>query len=284
MHPVSLPAPARQTRTQYRHELRSLIYVTLDDANGGIIRNLNRYGATVQAVGRLRHEQRVRLRFELRFPRLRVETYGRVAWSNPSGQCGIRFEELPAITGHQINQWIFCSLLDALARHSDHPHSIFGASVVSIASRGNVGDENSLRDDGLNVSIAPRPAIRLKRIAEELEVPHHYTEAGLPALERALPAQTDWLARRLSGSNLAWLVDGLVVVAGLLLFGLIFLSIAHELPQWPLLPGAASIAAVFVGAGYWTLFTIFGGASLGARVARAAAADLDEQEGAGRFR
>jgi hypothetical protein len=43
----------------------------------------------------LRPQQRVRLRFELRGPRVRVETYGHVSWAHSSGQCGIRFEELP---------------------------------------------------------------------------------------------------------------------------------------------------------------------------------------------
>src|SRR5580700_5789322 len=122
---------ARQARAHYRHELRTLTYVTLDDANGGIIRNLNHEGVAVQAVGALRQQQRVRLRFELRFPRVRVEAYGQVTWASPSGQCGIRFMDLPARTSLQIDQWIFSNLLDAIARDTTQPRSIFGASVVS---------------------------------------------------------------------------------------------------------------------------------------------------------
>ncbi len=160
--------PARQARTHYRHELRTLTYVTLDEANGGIIRNLNHEGVAVQAVAPLRQHQRVRLRFELRFPRLRVETYGQVSWASPSGQCGIRFVDLPARTGHQINEWIFSNLLDAVARDADHPRSIFGASVVSIAREENVREENVREEnapeenDGLTLSASPRPAIRLE--------------------------------------------------------------------------------------------------------------------------
>src|SRR5271166_6188337 len=125
--------PARQTRPHYRHELRTLTYVTLDETNGGIIRNLSHEGVAVQAVGPLHQRERVRLSFELRFPRLRVETYGQVSWATPSGQCGIRFVDLPERTRHQINEWIFSNLLDAVARDADHPRSMFGASVVSIA-------------------------------------------------------------------------------------------------------------------------------------------------------
>src|ERR1700720_845384 len=98
------PLPERQARTHYRHEQRTLTYVTLDDANGGIIRNLNHEGVAVQAVAALRPQQRVRLRFELRFPRLRVETRGEVVWSTSTGQCGVRFLDLPPRMVRQINE------------------------------------------------------------------------------------------------------------------------------------------------------------------------------------
>ena len=157
----------RQARTHYRHELRTLTYVTLDEANGGIIRNLSHEGVAVQAVAPLHLQQRVRLHFDLRSPRVRVETSGEVCWARSSGQCGIRFVDLPARTGHQINEWIFSNLLDALARDAGHPRSIsgasiFGASVVSILGEDDIGEENSAEEsDGLTVSPSPRPAIRL---------------------------------------------------------------------------------------------------------------------------
>src|SRR5512141_1860528 len=85
---------ARQARTKHRHELRTLTYVTLDQANGGIVRNLTREGIGVQAVAAVHPLQEVRIRFELRHPKLRVEARGQVMWSTFSGQCGIRFIEL----------------------------------------------------------------------------------------------------------------------------------------------------------------------------------------------
>jgi hypothetical protein len=255
----------------YRHELRTLTYVTLDDAKAGVLRNLNRQGVALQAVGALEPQQCVRLRFELKFPRLRVETSGQVSWAEPSGLCGIRFVNLPARTGHQIDEWIFSSLLNATARGAAHAHSMFGGPVVSIAREENVPEENVYeKSGGLTVSAAPRPAIRLEPGVAE--------RAGDPY------AQLNWLSRPISGRTLTWLVDGLVVTAALLLFALIFLSIAHELPPWPLTLGAA--AAIVVAAGYWAVFAFLGGSSVGERLARAVSGveERDEGEDAVRIR
>jgi hypothetical protein len=292
MQAISLPA--RQTRTSYRHELSTLTYVTLDEANGGIIRNLNSGGVAVQAVGPLRQEQRVRLRFELRFPRLRVDTYGQVSWASPSGRCGIRFVDLSARTSHQIKEWIFASLLDAIARDSVLPHSMFAPSIFAKAHVGdapgnNVQDETSLEEhDGLTLSAPPRPAIRLRTDVTWRDETHDLDlpiENVLASLDPEDPAQTNWLSQPLSGNTLAWMVDSLVMIAGLLLFALIFLAIAHEVPRWPLTLGAATAAAVFVAATYWTLFATFGGSSLGARLAQATSGlDEEESDEADRFR
>src|SRR5713226_8051015 len=255
--------PARQARTHYRHELRTLTYVTLDEANGGIVRNLSHEGVAVQAVAPLHQEQRVRLRFELRFPRLRIDTSGQVSWARPSGQCGIRFVDLPALTRRQIDEWIFSNLLDAVARDAAHPRPIFGGSVVSILREENVPQQ----EDGLTLSAAPRPAIRLEPSLGEQDsaAPNHREEAP-PDLVDGQNEELNWLSRPLSGRYLAWLVDGLVVTAALLLFALIFLSITHELPPWPLAVGGASAAAVLVAATYRTMFAVFGGLSLGDRL------------------
>jgi hypothetical protein len=266
--------PARQARTNYRHELRTLTYVTLDEANGGIIRNLNHAGVAVQAVAPLREQQRVRLRFELRFPRLRVDTSGQVSWTRRSGQCGIHFVDLPATARQQIDEWIFSNLLESIAHDAGHTRSIFGASVVPIAGQEDAAEE----DDGLTLSFAPRPVIRLEpsldRRDEVVGAVHREQD-----LAESPEEQVSWLARPLSGSTLAWLADGLVVLAALLLFALVFLSIAHEVPPWPITLGTATAAAIFVAAAYRMVFAFFGGSSLGARLARAASSVEEEEEG-----
>ena len=277
--------PAQQARTHYRHELRTLTYVTLDAANGGIVRNLNREGVAVQAVAPLRQEQRVRLRFELRFPRLRVETYGQVTWAGPSGQCGIRFVDLPLQTARQIDQWIFSNLLDGIEPEGDRGRSIFKDPWPSLAVKENAIEQN----DGLTVSAACRPAIRVEAqyaARNEGKFPGRHRERNLTEEPDQSDAQLNWLSRPISGQTLAWLVDSLVMIAGLLLFALIFLSITHELPPWPLAVGAISSGAVLVGAAYWCVFAVFGGASLGARLAGSASVlkQEEEPEDARRFR
>jgi hypothetical protein len=279
--------PARQARSHYRHELRTLTYVTLDSANGGIVRNLNSEGVAVQAVAPLREQQRVRLRFDLRFPRLRVDTFGEVSWAASSGRCGIRFVEMPAQTARQINQWIFSNLLDEAAREAEG-RSIFGTSSPS--SMLEKVEEDTLEEiDGLTVSAAHRPAIRIELRCDErseTQIASELQEGNLVDSEFETDAKLNWLSRPISGRTLAWLVDSLVMIAGVLLFALIFLSITQELPSWPLTAGAASSAAVLVAAMYWALFAVFGGASFGARLADAASAfkRREEEQDAERFR
>ncbi len=258
----AVPFPARQERTRYRHELRTLTYVTLDEGNGGIVRNLNHEGVGVQAVGALRPRQRVRLRFELRHPRLRVDTAGDVTWSSASGQCGIRLVDLPEGIRRQIDEWIFANLLDSLS-HEQAGGSMFGARVLG-------GTE----EDGLILSGGARPVIRMPAPVNQ------QPRAGEQGSE------LDWLSRPVSAKTLARLVDALAVIAGLLMFAVIFLAIAHELPSWPLTAGIFAGVAVFVTGAYWFVFSRFGGVTLGKRLAQlsGAATGIKTEEDATRFR
>ena len=273
-------SPARQPRPHHRHDLRTLTYVVLDQANGGIVRNLSHQGIGVQAVAALRVHQIVRVRFELRNPRLRVETQGEVVWSVASGQCGIRFLELPPRMIRQINEWIFGSLLESIPLHSVwHTDSMFSNPAPSTRS-----PEIS---DGLIVSPKPQKVIQLEPpVPREFDPPEE-AEASTEDLLAELSQDGDWLSRPLSTRTLAAVVDGLVVVASVLLFSLVFLSIAHELPKWPLNLAAAVGATAFVAALYWGFFRAFTGTTVGARLARLASADQEEEkekEEADRFR
>jgi hypothetical protein len=309
MQPASFAAP--RGRSHYRHELGTLTYVTLYEANSeqgngqetnvGVIRNLNHRGAFVRLVAPVSPRQRLRMRFELKGPRVRVETHVEVTWTGSSGQCGVCFVDLPARTCQQINEWIFANLLGAAARESDP-------------------------EDGLIVSASPRPAIQLGMVSAKREshqeqqepqapvvpqprtpppreqhrpekvngqlhavpsartsaVSPHYSSVRLP--ETA--AQNSWLSQPLSGRTLAWLVDSLVMIAALLFFALIFVAIAHELPPWPLTLALVLGAAVFVGLAYWILFEFWGGASLGVRLAETTSGRKSAENGkeANRFR
>ena len=267
---------ARQARAHHRHDLRTLTYVVLDEANGGIIRNLNHQGVAVQAVAALRLHQTVRLRFELRSPRVRVEARGEVLWSNSSGQCGVRFLDLPPRLIRQINEWIFGNLLESIPQHSPRSGGMLW-NVDSIS--GSTGES-----DGLIVSQAPRKIIHLESQALPMESSPAEDEPS--RVVAGDPLELDWLSRPLSGRSLAWTVDSLVFVASLLMFGLVFLSVTHELPKWPLSLEAGCAAAILVGALYWGFSIVFGGASLGVRLARLNGCDQEdnEEEDEDRFR
>jgi PilZ domain-containing protein len=259
-------SPARQARAHHRHDLRTLTYVTLDQANGGIVRNINHEGIGVQVVAAVRPRQQLRVRFELRYPKLRVETRGEVIWATFSGQCGIRFLDLSPRTARQINEWILGNLLEGATLNEDRFSTIFGEA-----------DRREAEHSGtLTVSGTPVKVIELPN--REEPKPEVAAEAELPEQPAA---ELDWLSQPLSGRGLAWTVNSLAVVAALLLFSLVFLFVTRELPKWPvsMLMGAA----IFVAAFYWGFFKLFGGTSPGARLARLAGYQEDEEEMA-RFR
>src|SRR5450432_3521429 len=209
---------ARQIRGQLRHELRTLTYVTLDQANGGIVRNLTHRGIAVQAVSAVAPGQRLRVRFELKSPRLMVAAHGEVMWSTASGGCGIRFLDLSSRLTRQINEWIFGCLLAGLPPHADSRFS--GKSLMLVGERE--------EDDGLMVSAAPVSVIQLPLRPEQAAI--HFRSAGESFAEAA---ELDWLSRPLSGRGLAWTVNALAVLAALLLFALVFLSVIGEAPKSP---------------------------------------------------
>jgi hypothetical protein len=277
-------SPARQTRAQHRHQLRTLTYVTLDQANGGVVRNLTDEGMGLQVVSAVRPRQQLQVRFELRYPKLRVEARGEVIWATFSGECGIRFLDMSPRTTRQINEWIFGNLLEEISIHADTPDSMFSRESAQPPGVAKFPDSRSgpvalpIEDDGLLVSPTPVNVIELPTRREPpppaVPVMRHYAEPD--------PARLDWLSQPLSGKALAWTIHSLVVVAGLLLFSLVFLSVTREAPRWPLpmAGGAALVVAVL----YWVFFEVFGGSTLGARLERLAGYHQDDEETDARFR
>jgi len=276
---------ARRARTQHRHELRNLTYVTLGESNGGIVRNLTHAGVAVQAVAAVRPGRELPVRFELRGPRLRVETRGEVIWATPSGQCGVRFIDLSPRMMRQIDEWILGSLLVGLPVHEGLGKSTFETKSLALVATGRdkEADENELSNellnDGLMVSAAPVKVIELPlrreatRVCDEVEI--------LPSFAAMPPGQLDWLSQPLSGRSLAWTINTLAVLAALLLFALVFLAVTREPPQRPFTMAVG--AAVAVAGLYWGFFKVFAGGSPGARLARLRELSGDEDEDA-RFR
>ena len=272
-------SPARQARAQHRHELRTLAYVTLDQANGGIVRNLSHSGIGAQVVAAVRPRQQLRVRFELRYPRLQVEARAEVVWATFSGQCGLRFLDVPPTLKQQINQWIFGNLLEGISLHAEHSGTIFAPrhdNVVVNKAAGNGHSSIAAEEeaDGLMVSAAPVAVIALP-VRQEPPEPAFTDEAVIAAPDSA-STESDWLTQPLSGRALAWTVDTLVVVAALLLFALVFLSVTREAPKWPL-PVISGVALTMAGL-YWVFFRYLAGGSLGTRLARIADAEGRDRE------
>src|SRR5215467_11253391 len=106
--PAEVESPTHPQRRRHpRYPLRSLAYVKLEQANGGIIRDLTESGIAIQAVAPLPANQEVRVSFDLLSPRVRIDALGRVAWTDPSGQGGIQFSGLPMRTQHALRDWLF---------------------------------------------------------------------------------------------------------------------------------------------------------------------------------
>jgi hypothetical protein len=207
--------------------------------------------------------QEVRVRFELRYPKLRVEARGQVVWSTFSGQCGIKFLDLAPTRSREIQDWIFGNLLEQASMHAEH--AMFAAPALRQSPR--------IEEDGLLVSPTPVRVIDLPAGAATIQ--NRTAELGSSRDSVTL----DWLYQPFSGARLVWAVNGLALLAGLLLFAVIFLSVTHEPPSWPVILAAAALVPGM----YWGFFRFFGGCSLGTRLARLTE-QHDEEESAARFR
>jgi hypothetical protein len=249
-----------------------LTYVTLDDANGGIVRNLSHSGIAVQAVTAVHPGQRMQVRFELRGPRVMVALRGEVMWGTDIGQCGIRFIDVPSRMTRKIDEWIFGSLLAGGAVRA-------AADAAEDESATGADDEED-KDDGLTISASPVKVIQLPLRLQRATA--SYVDDAARRL-RASRVELDWLSEPLSGRGLVWAINALAFLAALLLFGFVFLSITQAPPPRPWAMCAAVTA--LVGGLFWGFFRLFGG-SPGARLVRLIelGGQDDEEERGARFR
>ena len=178
---------ARQMRTRHRYELRTLTYVTLDQANGGIVRNLTHDGMGAQVVAAVRPRQILRVRFELRYPRLRVEARGEVMWATFSGQCGIRFLDLSPRLSRQIDEWIFGNLLEGVELHEQ---SIAASGPVLAGARIPNDLSKVPQNDGLAISGTAVKVIELQARPERRDL--HPAAPTFCLKSRFLPRGTNW--------------------------------------------------------------------------------------------
>jgi hypothetical protein len=235
-------------RRHHRQKLRSLAFVKLDSANGGILLDIGESGMATQVLSPLSPDQPVHLRVDLADPRLHLEADGRVAWMNSAGLAGIELLEPSPRFQRMLREWLFTQMLADAHR-----------------LRGNAAEE-------LLFSSSSRPAIRLDSVRQPLPPPR--------------PLRLLWLP--VSARGFARLVDGLALLCAVLLFSVLSLTLIDVLPSWPvavaLLFGVSGMFALL----YAFLFSLWFKTTPGQRLAelagRAAGRRVNAKEGQTRFR
>jgi hypothetical protein len=224
-----------------RQILRTMTYVTLDDAGAATLHDLSLGGCALQSASPVPEDGPVRLRFELGTPRVRIDAVGKVVWTHASGIAGVQFVELPVKAEKQLKEWMLSSVLAGAARvmgESSH------AAAVTL-------------DGQLTLSGIARPVIPLG---------NSYGVGSLAVPSKDGMLRLPWWPRPILAQKLSWWMDGLVIAAAVLLFGLVFLPIAEEQMDWISMSGVMLAAVgVFTGV-YWLLFTVLGAPSIGEQV------------------
>jgi hypothetical protein len=227
--------------------MRSLAYVRLDQQNGGIIRDLTESGIAMQAVTQLRPGDELALRFDLFSPRVRIETRGRVAWADGSGQAGVAFLDLTPRVRNAVREWILAQMFTAAA--ASGRDSMFAPL-----------------ESQLVLSPAAREAI------------------FVPPLQAETAAIT-WGFLSLSVRNFAVLVDSLVLLCAVLLFSVSAIAFMGDVPPLPLAAALFFAAGSIFVAAYHLIFSEFlCGASPGKRLAIASSGTTGDELFATRFR
>jgi PilZ domain len=235
------PVHARRRRHP-RYALRSLAYVNLDQANGGIIRDLGESGMAVQAIVPFEPNQLLNLRFDLLAPRVRIESRGQVCWADRSGQGGIQFCGLTPKTRNALKDWLLTQMLSAAA--------ISGRDSIFASA-----------DEHLMLSSAPRAPIMLTPRSEEGELP---------------PVRWGWFL--LSPRNFSLFVDALVIACAILLFSVAALAEMGSMPAWPLAAALGLSSSTIFIAVYQLIFSdLLCGDSPGKRLAWLAVRQNEEE-------
>jgi hypothetical protein len=205
------PSPSagrRERRCRYRRPFHSLAYVKLSPENGGILRDISDHGAALQSVAPLQLGQTVHMHFDLLGPqpaalRRHIDVEASVAWVSPSGQAGVRFQNLGDVARRQLNEWILAGLLTSIAQLSPVLNS--GEPLV---------DENLQLAGAARAPIALPAPVFARRVASA-------TDEGL---------LLDWLLDRISPRALSMAVDALVLCVAALLFLVVALAVAKTMP------------------------------------------------------
>ena len=99
--------PRADRRLHARRAPESLLYIHMDEGNGGLIWNISEGGLAICTALAVPHDVIPDLRFELPVSRETIAVPGQVAWKAESQKTlGIRFLTLPEAAQQEIQQWI----------------------------------------------------------------------------------------------------------------------------------------------------------------------------------
>ena len=102
---AQVPSPER--RLHARQPVRMIVYVKLDEGNGGIALNVSERGLSVQAVAGLRDASLPAVRFQLPPSPDWIEAPARVVWASESKTvAGLEFGDLPERESNRIREWL----------------------------------------------------------------------------------------------------------------------------------------------------------------------------------
>jgi len=234
-----LESPSQNRRLRYRQKLRTLAYIRLDSANGGVLRDISEAGIAVQVLTPLRAGEQVHVGLDLLNPRLRFEVEAHVAWTDSLGQAGLEFRDLGPRSWRLLKEWLFTQILaDA--------HRTMGDDATELL-----------------FSSAARPAIRLE---ETLSSFH-----PVPLHAESLSVRLLWF--NVSALRFSRFVDCTALLCAVLLFSLLALVLTDIFPSWPFTVAfVLGVAAVFAML-YWFVFAVWFGVTPGNRLAELAGAE-----------
>lgn len=114
----------RERRRSYRVPVQAPVELTRADGGKveGILIDLSETGMDVLTAEPQNRGEVLGFRFELPLSALTIEAQGQVAWSNPNGQTGVHFLELPPTTSTALKTWVKTAATSVAEPSQSIPH------------------------------------------------------------------------------------------------------------------------------------------------------------------
>lgn len=123
----------RERRRSFRVPVQAPVQLSVPggDQIEGILLDLSQTGMDVLAAQPLLPAALIGLRFALPDGSIEIDAHGEVAWSNPNGQSGVRFLDIPASQAEQLKAWVDANTPDTTPEEAD-PVSVCKLTDLSL--------------------------------------------------------------------------------------------------------------------------------------------------------